>query len=244
MKNGKFLNLALPLLFVPLMGHASPETDLLAQKLMKSMPGLTIDSLSPSAIPGLFEVVSGGDVAYVTPDGVHMIQGTLFNVPGRKNLSEKTLSVQRAKAVRSLDPAGLIVYKAIKPEKHVITVFTDPSCPYCHRLHEEIPKLNELGVTVQYALYARSGEGTLTSRQLAEVLCAPDKKEALARFFANPSLNASGAGCAQAGALEGIARAAAHVGLKGTPHIVSDSGYAASGYMPAPELLKSIEQGS
>lgn len=244
MKISKLIPAALTLMAASMLSHASPETEALAQKLVKSMPGLTIDSLTPSAIPGLYEVVSGGDVAYVTQDGVHMIQGTMFNVPARKNLSEKTLSAQRAKALQELDPASLIVYKATGAEKQVITVFTDPSCPYCHRLHDEIPKLNELGVTVRYALYARSGEGALTSRQLSEVLCAEDKKTALVRFFANPSLNASGADCAQAAGLERIARAATQVGLKGTPHIVTNTGYASSGYMPAPELLRAIQQGS
>ena len=162
-----------------LVAHASPETDELSQKLIKTMPGLTIDSIAPSVIPGLYEEVSGVDVAYVTADGVHMIQGTLFNVPERKNLSENTLSRQRAKAIQALPASSLIVYKAKGKEQHVITVFTDPSCPYCHRLHDEIPKLNDLGVTVRYALYARGGEGTLTSRQLSEVICSPDPKAAI-----------------------------------------------------------------
>ena len=72
------------------------------------MPGLTVDSISESAIPGLYEVVSGGEVAYVTSDGVHMIQGTLFNVPERKNLSEKALSAQRAKALGTIEKSSLV----------------------------------------------------------------------------------------------------------------------------------------
>ena len=227
-----------------MVANASPETDELSQKLIKTMPGLTIDSIAPSVIPGLYEVVSGGDVAYVTADGVHMIQGTLFNVPERKNLSENTLSRQRAKAIQALPASSLIVYKAKGKEQHVITVFTDPSCPYCHRLHDEIPKLNDLGVTVRYALYARGGEGTLTSRQLSEVICSPDPKAAIGRFFANSQLNASGASCTQADGLEAIARAANKVGLKGTPHIVASTGYASSGYMPAPELIRVLQKGS
>ena len=47
----KLIAAALTLMATATLSHASPETDALAQKLMKSMPGLTIDSLSPSAIP-------------------------------------------------------------------------------------------------------------------------------------------------------------------------------------------------
>jgi thiol:disulfide interchange protein DsbC len=38
----------------------------------------------------------------------------------------------------------MIVYKAPQ-EKHVITVFTDITCGYCHKLHEEMKDYNALG---------------------------------------------------------------------------------------------------
>lgn len=241
--NFKKLSFCVAILFAAA-AHATPETDALSDRLTKSMPGLKIEAISPSPIPGLYEIVSGGDVAYVTADGVYMVQGTLFNVPERRNLSEKTLGVERAKAMKNLDPSTLVIYPAKGKEMHVITVFTDPSCPYCHKLHSDLAQLNDMGITVRYALYARSGTGTLTSRQLSEVLCANDKKAALERFFANSHLNATGAECKQAAGLERINKAANQVGLKGTPHIVSDSGYSASGYMSAPELLRTLQQGS
>ncbi len=37
----------------------------------------------------------------------------------------------------------MIVYKAPQ-EKHVITVFTDITCGYCHKLHEEMKDYNAL----------------------------------------------------------------------------------------------------
>lgn len=67
------------------------------------MPGLTIDSLKASSVPGLYEMVSGPDVAYVTADGVHMIQGTLYSVATRKDLTEQSLSVSRAKLMQQID---------------------------------------------------------------------------------------------------------------------------------------------
>ena len=43
----------------------------------------------------------------------------------------------------------MIVYKAPK-EQHVITVFTDITCGYCHKLHEQMSDYNALGITVRY----------------------------------------------------------------------------------------------
>ena len=173
-----------------------------------------------------------------------MIQGTLFNVPERKNLTDKTLEKIRIGAMKSIDQAALLVYPAKGKVQHTITVFTDPSCPYCHKLHEEVSKLNEMGVTVKYALYARSGNGTLTGRQLQEVLCSKDPKRELDRFYKNASQNSAGADCKKAAGLEQITRTAQQVGLQGTPHIVTDAGLSFSGYRPAEELLKVLQRGS
>ncbi|MDC9435736.1 thioredoxin fold domain-containing protein, partial [Clostridioides difficile] len=50
----------------------------------------------------------------------------------------------------------MIVYKA-PDEKHVITVFTDITCGYCHKLHEEMKDYNALGITVRYLAFPRQG---------------------------------------------------------------------------------------
>ena len=222
---------------------ANPTLEKLEKTLTKTMPGLNIDSIKTTPMQGIYEVVSGGDVAYVSADGVHMIQGTLYNVPERKNLSEATLGGMRQKLMASVDSSALVVYPAKGKALHTITVFTDPSCGYCKQLHKEVDKLNEMGVTVKYALYARSGNRNLTGRQLQEVACSKDAKRELERFFNSPSQASDGADCKGAHALDQIASIAPKVGLEGTPHIVTDSGLSFSGYRPAADLFKVLETG-
>lgn len=50
----------------------------------------------------------------------------------------------------------MIVYKAPE-EKHVITVFTDITCGYCRKLHEQMKDYNALGITVRYLAFPRQG---------------------------------------------------------------------------------------
>lgn len=57
----------------------------------------------------------------------------------------------------------MIVYKA-PDEKHVITVFTDITCGYCHKLHEEMKDYNALGITVRYLAFPRQGLESRRSR--------------------------------------------------------------------------------
>lgn len=230
------------------LAHAAPpampskaEVDALATKLKKNMPGLVIDSLKPAAIPGLWELVAGGDVAYFTADGQYMIQGTLFHVPERRNISEETLSEQRAKVMASINKESLIVYPAKGKSKYTVTVFTDPSCPFCKRLHTEMQTYNDLGITIQYAPYARTGQGTLTSRQLQEVMCSKNPRQMMEAFMDAPQRNASGAECKGADELVNISKVATTVGLKGTPYLVTDTGKALSGYMSAKEMLAALQ---
>ena len=98
-----------------------------------------------------------------------------------------------------------------------------------------------MGITVQYAGYARSGNGTLTSRQLQEVLCSSDPRSTMDAFMDLPQKNATGADCKAAGELAQVSKVANQVGLKGTPHIVADSGKAFSGFMPAKDLLAALQ---
>ncbi|MCC2524935.1 thioredoxin domain-containing protein [Vibrio coralliilyticus] len=53
------------------------------------------------------------------------------------------------------DDAKYIVYRA-ENEKDVITMFSDYTCAYCQRDHENISQLNDAGITVRVAPYGRA----------------------------------------------------------------------------------------
>ena len=227
---------------VTTMAYAENNVQILKEKIEKSMPGLTIDSLKESPISGVYELVSAGDVAYVSGDGEHMIQGTLYNVPTKKNLTDKTLASLRKDYVKELDKTPLLIYPAKGKALHTITVFTDPSCPYCHRMNEEMQTYADAGITIRYALYARMGSNNNTSRQLQEIICAQDPKSALNIFFKASNRPSEGGDCKKVEGLNKIASLAPKLGLEGTPHIVMSNGVAFSGYQPAQELLKTLDR--
>lgn len=55
-----------------------------------------------------------------------------------------------------MDDYWSVVYRAKGEEKKKIAVFSDPTCPYCKKLHENVPELQEAGVTVYHLFYNRS----------------------------------------------------------------------------------------
>ena len=68
----------------------------------------------------------------------------------------------------------MVVYPAIGETKSHITVFTDTTCPYCHKLHAEVPELNKRGIEVRYVAFPRQGLGSPGDEQLQAVWCSKD----------------------------------------------------------------------
>ena len=122
------------------------------QQSLKKL-GMQQAEIQPSPLPGIKTVMTESGVLYVTEDGKHMIQGPLYDVSGAQpvNVTNQLLE----KKVAALAPE-MIVYKAPK-EQHVITVFTDITCGYCRKLHEQMADYNALGITVRYLAFPREG---------------------------------------------------------------------------------------
>ena len=156
------------------------------QTIRKSLANLALDtpieSISASPMAGLYEVkLKGSRVLYASADGQYIVQGYLFQLKDGKpvNLTEKAERLGVSKLINGIPVAETVVYPAIGETKTHITVFTDTTCPYCHKLHAEIPALNKLGVEVRYVAFPRQGLGSPGDEQLQAVWCSADKKAAM-----------------------------------------------------------------
>ncbi|MFQ7389227.1 MAG: bifunctional protein-disulfide isomerase/oxidoreductase DsbC, partial [Escherichia sp.] len=103
-----------------------------------------------------------------------IIQGPMYDVSGASpvNVTNQLLM----KHLNALENE-MIVYKAPQ-EKHVITVFTDITCGYCHKLHEEMKDYNALGITVRYLAFPRQGLESQAEQDMKSIWCAKDKNKA------------------------------------------------------------------
>lgn len=111
--------------------------------------GVKSTEIQSAPVAGMKTVLTNSGVLYVTEDGKHIIQGPMYDVSGASpvNVTNQLLM----KHLNALENE-MIVYKAPQ-EKHVITVFTDITCGYCHKLHEEMKDYNALGITVRYLAF-------------------------------------------------------------------------------------------
>ena len=122
--------------------------------------GMKVEAISDSNIAGIKEVDIGElQPIYVTSDGKYFFYGELYSINQSdiNNLTDEAIRKKRAKLINSnLTPQDFISFPA-EIAKHVITVFTDVDCGYCRKFHSEIEDYNEIGITVNYVAFPRSG---------------------------------------------------------------------------------------
>jgi thiol:disulfide interchange protein DsbC len=206
--------------------------------LAKKM-GAKPDDVRAAPIPGLYEITLGSSIAYVSADGRYLINGDLYEVQSRTNLTEARRTDSRLKALASVSEDDMIVFAPTVPVKHTITVFTDVDCGYCRKLHGEIAEFNKLGIRVRYMAYPRTGPGTESWAKAEAVWCAKDRKDAITR--AKLGVEIKSAKCAAP-----VAREFAmgeDLGVNGTPAIITDKGEYIGGYLPPEKMLAYLETG-
>lgn len=180
---------------------------------------------------GLYQVeLKGGRHLYASPDGQFVIQGYLYQYKDGQavNLTEQAQGESVVKEIGSIPEKDMVIFSPDNP-KTEITVFTDTDCPYCQKLHAEVPELNRRGVAVRYLAFPRQGLSSHGASVLEYVWCAGDRKMAMNR--AKSQEDVPKAKCDNP-----VARQYAlgqQIGIQGTPAIILANGQIIPGYQPA-----------
>lgn len=209
--------------------------DSLKKALTQYMPKVKPDKISVSPIDGLFEVVVGTQVIYLSADARYMFEGNLYDLKTKKNVSEKAKSDIRLKAVDTLGVDKMLVYKP-KDVKNVISVITDIDCPYCRRLHSEIPKYLENNVEVRYIFMPLKGAEDM--KKTISVWCSDDQQ--LALDIAKAGGEVDDKTCKHP--IKEHLRLSRALGVNGTPALLLENGQLIPGYVPFEKVLKVIEK--
>jgi thiol:disulfide interchange protein DsbC len=238
----KLLFCLLALVATTALGAENAAPDAAAQAAIKAViakkfPDISVDSVRPSPMKGVYEVVMGADTAYVSADGKFLIAGDMYEIESRTNLTESGRQKTRVEALAKLDEREMIVFKPTTV-KHTITVFTDVECGYCRKLHSEISKLNDLGVQVRYLAYPRAGPGTEDWRKMEAVWCSKDRKNAITEAKAGRDVKS--AQCSAPVAKQ--FKLGEQMGVRGTPAIFTSTGDYIGGYLTPDQMLKELDK--
>lgn len=224
-------HLLLSLLIASISGFAHADDAAIQQSLKKL--GLEQTEIQPSPLAGFKTVLSESGVLYVTDDGKHFIQGPLYDVSGGQpvNVTNKLLQGKVDALAKEM-----IVYKAPK-EQHVITVFTDITCGYCRKLHEQMPDYNALGITVRYLAFPREGLNGQVAKEMKSIWCSADPRKAFSAAM-------KGEKVAPADCKIDIAqqyKLGVLFGIQGTPAMLLENGMMVPGYQGPQDLKKLLD---
>jgi len=224
----------------------SPE---LAIKNQLKKLDTVVESVTPSAIPGIYQVVvEGGFVLYSTADGQRFLRGDLLEVQGNDlvNLTEKVKNEYNVKLLQSVDPKTMIVFSPKGKTKGVVYAFTDVDCGYCRKLQGEIPELNKQGIELRYLAFPRGGRKSGAFAKMAKAWCATDRQQALADLKAGKAISVPIKGDQNACSkmIDDHYRLGLQLGVNGTPAMVLENGQIIPGYRPAADIARIVESQS
>jgi thiol:disulfide interchange protein DsbC len=214
--------------------------DAIKESLSRVLPEYDITSVYETPIPGVYEVLLGTELVYVSGDGRYMLQGRLIDLVNRENLTEssprlaearKRQAKERADAVAGVGDDNMVVFA---PERydHTVTVFTDIDCGYCRKLHGEIDSYLDAGIRVRYLFYPRAGTGSPSYDKAVSVWCADDRLSAMTQAKAGKPIDKRQ--CENP--VKEHMDLGEQFGISGTPAIVLDNGEMVPGYVPAKRL--------
>ena len=242
MKHPKHLFIAAALLLGMGGAVAGPEEAIRAS-LARVLPDVSVDSIHPSPVPGLYEVLVGTQLMYLTDDGRYFFDGRIVDLKTREDLTEPRLSGARKMAVDGVGESEMVIFepKGHKAE-HTITVFTDIDCGYCRKLHSQIDEYGDEGIRVRYLFYPRAGRKSKSYDEAVSVWCAGDaeaRRNALTAAKKGKPVKSQKCD----NPVEEHMSVGADLGLRGTPAIVTEDGELIPGYVE-PKRLAAMLDGS
>jgi thiol:disulfide interchange protein DsbC len=220
-------------------------------KLTKEEAGKILGKVADNVVavtqgpfPGIWEV----DVARsgkIYPVYMDYSLRYLFNGQFIRLSDMANLTGQRYTDINRVDVASIPVKDAIRvgspAAKKTAIVLSDPTCPYCVKLHGEIKRAAAKDADVAFLVmpYPRNSKDKATYAKCLAVVCSKSEK-LLDDAFAGKELPA--AAC-KSDAVDETIRLANRLQVQGTPSMILPDGRLISGYMEAEALLSLLRGG-
>ena len=231
----KIFLIILILIFAP---DAKPDDLLISSKINAVLPeGMSVQSVKKSQIENLY-IVDIGDLQpiYASKNGEFFFYGELYAVNGNmlQNTTKDEINLKRKSILdEALSEGDFITFKSDN-EKHRVIIFTDVDCGYCRKFHNEINDFNDLGITVNYVAFPRSGLASDSYNKIVTAWCSTAPKDTLTKMKEGFDVQLS---MCQNHPVEKHFLLGQKIGITGTPAIIKSNGELLPGYLPPEELI-------
>jgi thiol:disulfide interchange protein DsbC len=200
-----------------------------------------VEGVQKMPFADLYEVVvrtpDGPAIYYVDSSATVVIAGKIFDAKTGRNLTEERERKLNAVKWESL-PLQWAITSVRGTGRRKIAVLSDPNCPYCKRLEEDLAKLDD--ITVHILPYAILGPTSV--RQARAVWCSRDRAKAWNDLMFRRIEPQARTDCDNP--IDEIIAYGRSLGANSTPTWFLENGERYSGAVPLEELRALLDQAS
>jgi len=214
------------------------ELGALKEKIELRFPGTKVIDVQPAPLPGLYEVFTGGAIAYADISGDYLFVGSLMDTKTRENLTAERVNARNAVPFDSLPFDRAI--KVVKGNgQRKLAVFADPDCPYCQQLEKELGSVDNVTVyTFLYPLAAVHPDATARARA---IWCAQDRASTWTHWMLEKKTPTVDVAC-KAEAVDELVELGKKLHINGTPTMYLANGRRVDGMVQAARLDELLNQ--
>jgi thiol:disulfide interchange protein DsbC len=142
------------------------------ESFKKSFPNYPLESIKPTAVPGVYEIIVHDKIGYYAPGPEYIFTGSIMTADGRNLTQERTAEIQKKKF------KDLPLDKALKIGSGPNTVIeiTDPDCAFCRKAATFFAERKD--VTRYIFFYTIASANPNSEAKIRQIFCAKDRAKA------------------------------------------------------------------
>jgi thiol:disulfide interchange protein DsbC len=232
-KNLKHVSIGLLILGMASSVFALNEKQIRTEIQKRLGTSANVRNVTPSPIPGLFEVQVNNEIFYTDSNAKYLIQGEMVELASGNNLTTKRQ--EDINRIKWSDLPQAQAFKVVRGNgSRQIAVFSDPNCGYCKRLEKTLQQLDNVTI-YNYLIPILSADSALKSKQ---IWCAADQQKVWNDWMLN-NLGPSGkSDCANP--IDKNLTLAKNYGINGTPTIFFTDGSRFPGAVQLTDIEKKL----
>jgi thiol:disulfide interchange protein DsbC len=218
---------------------AMAQEAVIRKNMAERIPQLkSIDEVTKTGIPGVFEIrVNGTEVYYTDAQANYLIQGNLIDTRQRRNLTEERvekLTTVKFDALPLKDAFTIVRGNG----QRKLAVFEDPNCGYCKRFERDLQKVDN--VTIYMFLYPILGPDS-TEKSKA-IWCAKDRSQAWQDWMVRDQPAGNAAAMCDTTALARNVELGRTYKITGTPTLIFTNGSRVPGAIDSKQVEKLLAE--
>jgi len=146
-------------------------SETMEENFKKLFPNIPVESIMPTEIKGVYEIVSQNQIGYFAPEPGYLILGEIIDRNGTN------ITVKRRNENIASKSKDLPLDKALKigSGKNIILEFTDHDCPYCRKASSFLSQKTDV---TRYVFFLPLPMHKDAENKIKYIFCSNDKAKA------------------------------------------------------------------